>query len=218
VRDAVLIQHCWPPEVNAEYAEMLALQVKRNREYCDIHAFDYQPVVGNVKDEYASPNTGEWPKVELIRRALAEGYRYVIFLDPDTLIRDMDADLRDGCPEGLGACWHRIPQMNHWNTGALYMQKTPGVLDFVTDWLAMFPGERAWMEQGEFNKLAMQSRVVQTISDRWNATMNYTMVPDAVVLGFHGNGNPKQRLEMMRATLPQIEQSVPVLAEVTDGA
>jgi hypothetical protein len=49
----------------------------------------------------------------------------------------------------------------------------------------------------------MKSKLVQTISDRWNATLNYSMVPDAVVLGYHGNGRAEQRLEMMKGTLQQ---------------
>lgn len=203
MNNAVLIQHAWPAEVNADYAAMLEMQVERNQMYCDRHGFDYRAVVGNVKPEYADPHSGEWPKVELIRVALADGYQYVIFLDPDTLIIDPDTDLRDGCPEGLGACWQRIPQLNHWNTGALYIRNSEAVRGFVDEWLSRFPGEFTWKEQGEFNKIALQSRVVQTISDRWNATLNYSMVPDAVVLGFHGNGNPAERLALMQQTYRQ---------------
>lgn len=201
MNNAVLIQHAWPADVNADYAMMLEMQTGRNQAYCDRYSIDYLAVVGNVKDEYADPHSGEWPKVELIRAALEQGYEYVIWLDPDTLILDFDTDLRDGCPEGLGACWQRIPQLDHWNTGALYMRNSESVRSFVDAWLALFPGEFMWKEQGEFNKLAQKSRTVETISDKWNATLNYSMVPDAVVLGFHGNGDPARRLLLMQQTL-----------------
>jgi len=210
MNNAVLIQHCWPAEVNADYAAMLEMQVERNQMYCDGRGFDYRAVNGNVKPEYSDPVSGEWPKVELIRAAIEDGYQYVVWLDPDTLILDMNADLRDGCPDGIGACWHRIPQMNHWNTGALYIQNSVAVCDFMDAWLATFPGERAWMEQGEFNKLAMQNKVVQTISDRWNATLNYSMVPDAVVLGFHGNGDPAGRLRLIQETYQKLQATEPI--------
>jgi hypothetical protein len=31
--------------------------------------------------------------------------------------------------------------------------------------------------------------------------LNYSIVPDAVILGYHGNGSAQQRLNMMEATL-----------------
>jgi hypothetical protein len=216
-RDAVLIQHAWPPDVNPDYVGMLEMQLVRNAAYCERWGFDYRPIIANVKEEYADPHLGEWPKVELIRLALADGFPYVVWMDPDALIRDFDADLRDGCPAGLGACWQRIPQMNHWNTGLLYMQNTAEVRGFIDDWQAKFPGERMWKEQGEFNRLAKLSRVVTTISDRWNATLNYSMVPDAVVLGFHGSGSPAERLALMRATLSTYPDETAGAGVLTDG-
>ena len=223
MNNAVLIQQCWPGDVGGkgDYQPLMELTKDRNQDYCEKHGFDYVYLVGCLSEKYANVYQGGWVKVELIRTALAKGYEYVIWLDPDALIYDMETDLRDACPKGIGSCWMRIPQLNHWNVGVLYMRNTPEVRKFIGDWLESFPGERDWMEQGEFNKLALKGRVVETISDRWNATINYSMVPDAVVLGYHGNGDAPQRFSMMRDTLISLSKKAEADAglqrEVTDG-
>lgn len=205
--NAVLLQQSWIGDVGGvgDYQPLLALNLNRNQEYCNKHGFDYDVLMGTLDPKYSNVLQGGWVKIEMIIRALKRGYQFIVWLDPDTLIKDFDTDLRDGCPKGIGACWHRIPQLNHWNVGALYLQNNNSTLKFMEDWLNTFPGERQWMEQGEFNKLAMKSNIVETISDRWNATLNYSMVPDAVVLGFHGNGTAQQRLDMMKGTLAKLE-------------
>lgn len=197
--NCVLIQQVYPGE---GYEPLLELTRERNAEYCKRWNMDFQCLVDAGR--FADIKFGGWTKIDLMKQALDKGYKYVIWLDADALIKDLDTDLRDGCPKGIGVCWMRIPQLHHWNVGVMYLTNSKETRDFVDEWLSKYPGERQWMEQGEFNKLAMQSRVVETISDRWNATLNYSMVPDAVVLGYHGNGDAKQRYEMMRGTLARI--------------
>jgi hypothetical protein len=200
--NAVLIQQIYP---DTEGVKLLEMNVTRNREYCRMHNFDYWYRFENCLPG-SDPLKGSWSKVELMRQALAAGYRYVIWLDADTLIYDFNTDLRLGVvPEHIGACWHRIPQLHHWNVGALYLSNTGRVRDFIGDWLAAYPGANdGWMEQGVFNRLAMQSDIVQTISDRWNSTIHYTEVPDAVVLGYHGAGTTKERADLMQTVLHQL--------------
>jgi hypothetical protein len=205
MNNAILIQQVYPNE-DAAYIEMLTLTRERNKEYCLRWQMDYQCLESASSVKYADAKVGAWSKVELIKFALNKTYQYIIWLDADALIKDMDTDLRDGCIDGIGACWQRIPQLNHWNVGVLYVANTQPVSDFIEDWLAGYPGlGDGWNEQGVFNKLAMNSRVVQTISDRWNSTLNYSMVPDAVILGYHGYGDANQRLNAMQDTLKTLE-------------
>lgn len=200
--NAILLQHCWPLDIPpGDYRPAIELTRARNQAYCDKHGFDYEVLIGISSEKYGDPYAGGWVKVELIHRALFKGYQYIVWLDADAMIKDLDTDLRDGCPKGIGACWMRIPQLNHWNVGVLYIQNSQAVKNFVAEWLAEYPGGKQWMEQGVFNKMGMKSKVVQTISDRWNSTMNYSMVPDAVVLGFHGYGDARQRTEAMKKVL-----------------
>ena len=215
VNNAVLIQQVWEGAVGdkGDYLPLMELTKARNEAYCARHAFDFVYHVGTLDPKYASVWDGCWPKVELIQQALRKGYQYIVWMDPDALIRDLDTDLRDACPLGIGACWMRIPQLDHWNVGVLYLQNTPEVVRFVDEWLAQFPGDKQWREQGVFNAMGMKSKVVFTIADRWNATMNYSMVPDAVVLGFHGNGDAPFRLSMMQETLKHLPEESSKLAQ-----
>jgi len=206
MNNAILLQHAFAgrsPE--DDFAPMLELTHERNIAYCEKHGFDYDYLIGCRDPRFNDPYQGAWPKVEMIHDALQKNYQYVVWLDADTIIRDLDTDLRDGCPNGIGACWMRIPQLDHWNTGVLYLQNSQAVRNFVSEWLAQFPGHLQWKEQGVFNVMAMKSRLVQTISDRWNATLNYSMVPDAVVLGFHGNLVAPQRYELMQVVFKKLE-------------
>lgn len=203
MNDAILIQQIYP---DTEGVKLLELTKQRHRDYCIRWNMDFQCLTSASSPRYADPKPGSWSKVELIQMALDKGYQYVIWLDADTIIKDLDTDLRDGCIKGIGTCWQRIPQLNHWNVGALYIQKSDEAREFIKDWLKGYPGlNDGWNEQGVFNSLAMKRTIVQTISDRWNATLNHTMVPDAVVLGFHGYGTTQERYEAMQATLKSLE-------------
>src|SRR5512146_2409030 len=156
--------------------------------YCEKHAFDYWH---KVQDSSRGPaERGGFGKLELIRDALDAGYQYVVWMDADAVIKDAKTDLRDAfVTDHIGVCYHRIPQLHHWNIGVAYYSNTGRVREFVRQWISEYPGNGdGWGEQGTFNRLAMKSDIVQTISDRWNATINYTEVPDAVVLGYHGFG------------------------------
>ncbi len=215
MNNAVLIQQTYPGE---GYEAMIELTRKRNEDYCKRWGFDYQVHIDLVVPEWKMTDGG-WAKLMLIRWALDNGYESVVWLDADAMIYDLDTDLREACKD-IGACWHRIPHLHHWNVGVMYFQNSPKVKQFVNEWIDKYPGAKdGWFEQGEFNRLAMKSKIVHTLSDRWNATLNVNMVPDAVVLGFHGQGNAKQRLALMEGALKISEQKAAGLglSEVQNG-
>lgn len=192
----------WP---GGPYSEMAYINNERNKKYCEKWGFDWELHIGTLDPKYADYRVGSWVKVEQIIRALQEPYRYVVSLEPDTLIRDFNTDLRDGCPNGVGACWHRHHVGHQWNVGALYMQNTPDVRACIDEWLKEFPAEPVWRDNGAFNVVGKRNKTIQTISDRWNATLDVSMVPDAVVLGFHGVGASSQaRLDTMKLALKSI--------------
>ena len=198
----ILIQHI---HANTAGVGMLELTEARHKEYCNRHGYYYRPVVGNPLPEIP-PEAGNWARIKLIKDALEEGFEQVIFLDADTLIYDMETPLENAIEAGrIGVCWHRIPQLHHWNIGAMYLDNCKEVRTFIDNWLASYPPPAdGWMEQGVFNRLARSGNVVVTVSDRWNATLDVSMVPDAVVLGFHGQGDTEYRIEVMKQTLDQI--------------
>ncbi len=206
--NAILIQHAY---TGGGFERMLELTRPHHEAYCRAWNFEHWSVVS--EDARYPMSDGAWVKISMIERAFNDGYEYVVWLDADTLIVDPSVDLRVAIqPEKIGACWHRIPQLNHWNVGALYLHKSIPVRNFVGEWLASYPPPRdGWFEQGVFNRLARQSKTVVTLSDKWNATLNVNMVPDAVVLGFHGQGDAARRYELMKQTCDK------VFAAVTHG-
>lgn len=198
----ILIQHI---HANTPGVGMLELTEPRHREYCQKHGIHYKPVIGNPIPEIP-PEAGNWARIKLIKDALEEGFEQVYWLDADTMIYDLETPLSEAVQTGkIGVCWHRIPQLHHWNIGAMYLENCEEVKDFISNWLASYPPPNdGWLEQGVFNRMARQSKTVVTISDRWNATLDVSMVPDAVVLGFHGQGETEQRLDIMKQTLDRI--------------
>lgn len=214
MNNAVLIQQAYPGK---GYEEMINLTWDRNADYCNKWDFDYWTHIAPIVPEWDIKNGG-WAKIELIRRALDKGYQYIVWLDADAMIYDLETDLRDGCPKGIGASWHRIPQWNHWNVGVLLMQNTYEVREFIVSWIKEYPGANdGWFEQGVFNRMGMKSKVVHTLSDKWNATLNVNMVPDAVILGFHGHGDAKQRYEAMKRISDKEAAKAQEKSEVHNG-
>lgn len=204
MNDCILIQHI---HADTPGVKMLELTRAHHAAYCERWNMDYRPIIGNPVP-HIPPGAGNWAKIELIRQALDEGYQYVAWLDADALIIDFETDLREAMqPNRIGACWHRIPQLDHWNVGVLYIHNSTGTREFIYQWLTSYPPPPdGWMEQGVFNRMARESNIVTTISDRWNATIDVSMVPDAVVLGFHGQGNTEYRYKEMQETMEALFQ------------
>lgn len=195
--DALLLSHV---SENYEGANMYKLTAARNIEYCLRHKMDFELLIsGEIVGQ------GDWEKVRLIRLAMELPYKYIIWLDADTIIMDMDADLRDGCPSGkIGACRHILTSppytvnLDHLNVGAIYLSNCEETRKWMDYWLEGFPGtpDPPWFEQGEFNKRG--GDIVVEIDAKWNATGEVNPSPHPVVLGFHGQGqNIRQRFDLM---------------------
>ena len=201
MNNAIIIQHAFP---NRGFDKMLELTRAHNEKYCQKFGFDYRVEI------YHDPKydwlLGAWEKITLIHAAMKANYKYIVWLDADAMIIDTDTDLRKAIePEKIGASWHRIPQLNHWNVGVLYVHNSPETLEFVERWLASYPPPAdGWNEQGVFNRIGRECKTVVTVSDKWNATIDVNIVPDSVVLGFHGQGNAEQRYNMMAETFTRL--------------
>jgi hypothetical protein len=203
MNDAILIQAV---SENCPHINLLKVTSARNMEYCLLHKFDMEMIVGGE-----APLQGDWQKVRLIRVAMALPYDFIIWLDADTLIADMKADLRDGCPpEKIGACRHFLRQNgcppSHLNVGALYISNCETTRKFVDEWLARAPGTTVpmWWEQGIFNDIAGNTAV--EIDNKWNATGNVNPSPTPVVMGFHGQGDVMTRFNLMVKALERIKR------------
>jgi len=212
---SVLIQQVYP---DTEYVQMLELTQAHHKAYCEKHNIEYLAVFDEVFPH--DIKLGGYGKIKLIQQAKENGYDSIIFLDTDAFIRDLDANVCAAIEHNkIGACWHRIPQLHHWNVGALYIDNCAETKEFIDKWLSVYPPPRdGWNEQGVFNRMAMEGKTVVTLSDKWNATFDVSMVPDAVVLGFHGQGDPQRRVKIMTEAFYTLfpEQKVQGVAEVTN--
>lgn len=198
--NALLIQHC---SADWDGINLLKVTAARNLEYCSTHQFDFEMLISGD-----SPKSGDWEKVKLLRIAMELPYEFIVYLDADTVIVDMQADLRDGCPpEKIGACRHILTSppynvnLDHLNVGALYISNCEATRKFMDKWLEGAPGTSApaWWEQGVFNNI--NDGTVAVIDDKYNATGKVNPSPNPVVLGFHGQGDVRTRFNLMCAAI-----------------
>lgn len=200
MNDCLLIQHVSEgcPQIN-----LLKIVAARNLEYCLLHKMDYRM---EIRGE--APRQGHWDAIRMVRAEMEKGYKYIVYLDADTIIKDMKADLREGCPpEKIGACRHVLKKqdygidLDHLNVGALYFSNCDATRAFVDKWLDGYPGttEPPWWEQGVMNKI--NDGTVVAIDNKYNATGKVNPSPSPVVLGFHGQGDVKRQFDLMCAAI-----------------
>ena len=215
MNDGVIVQQVYARHEwwwNEPFKEALELVRPRHQAYANKWHFDYLVVIGEVREDWL-PNHGGWAKVELMRQMLAKGYQYVIWIDADAMIIDMDTDLREGCPQGLGMVLHHgaVTPGPHLNVGVMMIQNSEKVRAFFDEWASRYPGtnEFPWYEQGEANKMAKEPKwqgVVIQIEDKWNsciAAENH--VDNAVIEGWHGMGDAYMRLQQMQEFIKTLD-------------
>lgn len=198
--NALLIQHV---SGNIPHINLMRVTASRHLEYCLRHKFDCELIVSG------EPLTqGNWDVVRMVRTAMELHYQYIVYLDVDTVIMDLEADLREGCPPGhIGMCRHVLTKekwgidLDHFNVGAVYYSVCPETKAFVDKWLAGAPGtpEAPWWEQGVANRI--NDGTILAIDDKYNATPGVNMVDTPVVRGFHGQGDVLRRYNLMLEAL-----------------
>jgi len=201
MNDAIILQQIY---AGSEYAEAVKLTLPRHLDYARLHNFDYDFYYGDIIKEWPL-SAGGWAKLPIIIRALERGYKYIVWMDADSLIADMSADLRKGCPpDGIGFVVHSA-DVKHFNVGNIYITSSPRVREFLLDWVSWYPGPASWHEQAVLNLLALApvySGIVQEIDPKYNSCRSGgSHVPGAVVEGFHGEGDVANRIKLMRKFL-----------------
>jgi hypothetical protein len=204
--DTLLFQHI---HSESGCSNWVALTAARTLRYCLAHKMDYRLTVADVGED--TGQHGHWTSVRLIREYMTLGYRWIIYLDADCIIANLDADLREACaPDRIGAVWHNLnylkPDLSHYNTGALYISTTQVVINFVDAWLAGHPGTRdfgthGWLELGVFNRLGTEMGIIARLDNKFNAG-HVSPSDNPVVLGLHGFPD---RYESMKARMKELE-------------
>ena len=209
INDAILVQHAFtsrsismvPPGI---FHDMMRLTYQRHAAYTRAHNMDYWHL---LSEELPELYPGGWGKVSFLRQAAQRHYEHIFWIDADAAIVDMDIDLREALPEGMtgGACIHDAPGIKkHLNIGVMYYRNTPELLPFLDEWLASYPGDKMWLEQGSFNVIYESGKYkLCPVDDKWNATINVNMVDKPAVYGWHGVNPIAARLGMMKQVFYQ---------------
>ena len=171
---------------------------------------DYKLIIGNIGTLSPDGEFGHWICAELIREYLKLDYKYIIYLDADTIIADLTVDLREACvPDKIGAVWHDLhyltPDLSHFNVGALYISNTPLIREFVDRWLAGYPGTRdfPWLDQGVFGNVGAEMGIINKLDNAWNAG-HVSPSDHPVVLGLHGL---RDRYATMKRLVKELEEA-----------
>lgn len=200
---ALLLQQVYK---GSPYTEAIKLTYARNLDYCLRFDMDYLVQYGNVVEEW-EVRFGGWAKIVMILKALQDDYKHVVWLDADALIADTSVDLRCGCPElGVGVALHKPKGQLTCNVGVMYVTNSAETQDFLKMWLSWFPGPlNGWHENAMLNlftQIPEYRPFIARIEDKWNscrAADNH--VENAVIEGFHGEGEPARRIQLMKEWL-----------------
>ena len=217
MNDSILIQQCWSTNQTiyspTVFSEMQRLTYQRHAAYARAFKMDYWNILGDIHVEM---KPGGWSKIWLMKWALEMGYEFIAWIDSDAAVVNGNVDLRTVFEKGgdptsglIGAVLHDAPWFAkndmgpHYNVGVLYVKAGDLVKVFMDDWISRFPGEQRWVEQGSFNKMVAEDKykpLFVEVPAKWNSTVNVNLVPDAVVMGWHGVYPEAKRLEMMKTT------------------
>jgi hypothetical protein len=206
--DAVLIHQAWPGKRNED---MLQLIEPRHQDYCDKYKFDLWSIKRSITDYPAQEKT--WERLVLVKQAMLAGYKYIVWMDADAIIRDDKMDLRTACKD-IGVCYDVMFRVHHYNCGVMYFENTVKIRDFVFEWHERYPGglwngER-WHEQTEFNSMVSKySTLIHKLDNCWNSYPTIPCPADKVIVrAWHGPIMPDEKYRQMSAyinSLPSIE-------------
>jgi hypothetical protein len=150
---------------------------------------------------------GDWDKVDIIAGAL-KSYKYVVWLDVDTMIVDINTDLREAMIRPINVVEYPDP-CPHYHVGVLYFEETPLLQRFMYDWKNSSKDKPFWAEQGVFNHLAKGKYkwMVKKLGNEWNCSRYYNPCEYPVVRGWHGYTDMNQRINSMKKQLKKVRSS-----------
>lgn len=196
MKDTALIQHVYP---GLGMEKFLDLVYKRHSIYCDVHSIDYRALITRPRAGL-DLNNGHWEMVHLIDDALKQGYKKAVWLDADAYIANLDADLRDACPEdGPAAVLFPSPPCvyEHYNSGAMYFGNGERCSRFMQLWLEW---SNKINEQVYLNVLART--FVTELPCQWNYTyQRHNGNTKPIIRAFHGVKSLDDRFKLMRSSL-----------------
>ena len=197
---------------SGEFHDMMRLTHGRHSAYARAWEYDFWPVYGDLMTHLPMYHWGGWGKINMIQRALEQGYKYIAWIDADAAIMNFGVDLRDalkGTDALIGSCKHDAPWFKdndipaHINTGCMYFKGGERTLDFIKEWAGTYDVaiKDRWLEQGQFNRMIYEEKwagVFKELDAKWNSTVNVNEVAEPLVSGWHGVMPVSKRAEMMK--------------------
>mmetsp|Transcript_7111 Transcript_7111/g.20739 ORF Transcript_7111/g.20739 Transcript_7111/m.20739 type:complete len:659 (-) Transcript_7111:206-2182(-) len=123
----------------------LLITSKINALYAQLHGFGYSSFEGRLLNE--SRYTSHWDRYKLARDELAGGWDYVVWMDSDVMVREIDWDLRQlisaaggGVDILISADWEFRPKVRPFppvNTGVMVLRNSNWTLDFLDGFLSL---------------------------------------------------------------------------------
>lgn len=212
MNNAVIMQ----PYFTDNHVPMLRLTRHRHQKYADRHGFDYSPIDLRTIKRGVTRDTAETLMVELAGELL-QMYEYIAWMDLDTLIYDVDEDLRNAT-DMIGAArfdadkpmptikdistYKFYTRNNHLNNGVVYIHRTPFTIKFVEEWLPLSEKIGGWYSaQSALNVLAMKYELPD-LDIRWNYTLERQYpCGNPVVIGYHSYHPVEEKIAAMKADL-----------------
>jgi galactosyl transferase GMA12/MNN10 family len=205
VERKVLAEHSMKPVVaiwgcGEHYGGMISDHTPRHLAYCEKFGFEFRAYTQFIDQ---SLNVS-WNKVLMLRNLLAEGVPYIVYMDADTMIQNMNLDLREATPPfaWLGLSAHPTAWLGrnfHYNCGVMYIRNVPVAHQFF---------DIVWQNRGKFedeqtvmNAMLLDHRMQAgfvTLPHQWNANINSMPHHDAIIAAWHGYLFPPQRRMSMQ--------------------
>lgn len=203
MQDAILIQSWFTPD----YRQMIDLTRDRHAFYAKKHDMDYLP-----NDLTASGiTTGQkcYQDIKTIKSALDKGYEFVINMDIDAIIWDLNRDLREACIDIRGVRFDAM-RVKHVNIGITYIRNCEITRRFIKAWEAQAIGRQAsqFGSQNGFNIVTGQMGI-PPLDPTWNYCYSqHKGIDKPAVRGYHDFIGFDYKMKAMRDDLDALENGV----------
>ena len=216
MNDAVIFH----PYFTDDHLPMVELTRARHQVYADKHRFDLLHVdlrkvnPGVTKDDAQK-------EMVLYTYNLMNRYDFIAWLDLDTLIWDMNIDLRlatsttgavrfqadkplpslDEAMNNHHFGWYN----NHLNCGIVYIRRNDFTVKFVEEWLSLARKIGTWYSaQNAYNILAIKYEL-HDLDVRWNYNRNrHGECHNPIVRGYHGYMGVDNKMREIKADLKRL--------------
>jgi hypothetical protein len=224
VNNAVILQAYYTDD----YGEMVDLVRERHQAYADRHGFDYMGI--DLRELFGELFIAEFrPTIQDAIPDLLDKYEYIVRIDPDVIIGDMNIDLRTATdntaavrfqPNGKKPSGdllrHEFGGLNtHINIGAVYIKRCDFTVRFVKEWVDLankikrsYPAtakrERFYAFQNAYNILYIKEGLPD-LDPKWNYCKNrHSGCDNPVVLGYHDYPNYQRKINEMKKDLKRL--------------